>query len=128
MEYINSTGRRKTSVARAYLKAGNGDISINGKSLEAYFPKMTFQTIIKQPFTITETDGQYDVKIRVHGGGMTGQSEAIRHAISRALVQINEDFKKILKDKEFLTRDARMVERKKSGFLKARKQEQFRKR
>jgi len=78
MEYINSTGRRKTSVARAYLKAGNGDISINGKSLEAYFPKLTFQTIVKQPFTITETEGQYNVKIRVHGGGMTGQSEAIR--------------------------------------------------
>lgn len=128
MEYINSTGRRKTSVARAYLKAGNGDISINGKSLEEYFPTMMFQTQVKQPFNLTETDGQYDVKIRVHGGGMTGQAEAIRHAISRALVQVNEDFKKYLKDEGFLTRDARMVERKKAGFLKARKQEQFRKR
>ncbi len=128
MEMINSIGRRKSSTARIYVTKGNGKITINGKDLKDYFPMPSTQAVILDPLKIAESEGQYDIKITVDGGGFKGQSEAIRMAISRSLVKINEDFKKPLKDKKYLTRDAREVERKKFGKPKARKSFQFSKR
>ena len=128
MEVVHKIGRRKTSVARVYLSKGKGSYSINGKSLNEYFPTDTLQYKVNQPFTLTETSGSYDVKINVYGGGTTGQVEAIRLAISRALCQISEDNKPALKGEGLLTRDPRMVERKKFGQKKARKKFQFSKR
>ena len=128
MEVVHKIGRRKTSVARVYLSKGKGSYSINGKSLNDYFPTDTLQYKVNQPFTLTETSGSYDVKINVYGGGTTGQVEAIRLAISRALCQISEDNKPALKGEGLLTRDPRMVERKKFGQKKARKKFQFSKR
>ena len=128
MEVINKIGRRKTSVARLYLSAGNGDISINGRTLENYFPSEIHKIIIKQPFVIIEADGKYDIKVNVKGGGFKGQAEAIRLAVSRALCEVDEENRPPLKKEGFLTRDPRMVERKKYGRRKARRRFQFSKR
>lgn len=128
MEVVNKIGRRKTSVSRVYLSKGKGNVSINGKDLKSYFPTLGLQYRVHQPFEITKTEGQYDVKINVKGGGITGQAEAIRMSISRALVDINEEYKTDLKEFGLMTRDPRMVERKKPGQKKARKKFQFSKR
>jgi len=128
MEIINTVGRRKTSVSRVYLSAGKGEIKINGREFAEYFPVETLQIILKQPFaTISANDG-YDVKVNVRGGGITGQAEATRMAIARALCELNPEFRPALKKEGFLTRDSRMVERKKYGRAKARRRFQFSKR
>jgi small subunit ribosomal protein S9 len=128
MEIINTIGRRKKSVARIYMSKGKGKVVVNNKDYTVYFPIPTQQYKIQQPFMITETTGSYDVKVNVDGGGVTGQVEAIRLAISRALVEINEEYKPLLKAQSLMTRDPRMVERKKPGQKKARKKFQFSKR
>ncbi len=128
MEMINSIGRRKASTARVYVGKGSGKITVNGKDFKDYFPMALTQATITDPLKLAESEGQYDIKITVDGGGFKGQSEAIRMAISRSLVKINEDFKKPLKEKKYLTRDSREVERKKFGKPKARKSFQFSKR
>lgn len=128
MATIHKIGRRKTSVARAYVEEGNGNITINGKSLDDYFSTDVLKYKVKQPFLLTETLGKYDVVVNVKGGGITGQAEAIRLAISRVLTEINQEFRTILKPEGLLTRDPRMVERKKFGQKKARKKFQFSKR
>lgn len=128
MEMINAIGRRKSSVARVYLTKGEGNIQVNGKSYKEYFPQPHIQTRLLAPFETIEIENIYDLNVNVSGGGYKGQAEAIRMAISRALVQLNEDFRKPLKDQKFLTRDARVVERKKYGKPKARKSFQFSKR
>ena len=128
MEVINKIGRRKTSVARLYLSTGSGKISINGRTLENYFPSEIHKIIIKQPFVLLEADGKYDMKVIVNGGGFTGQAEAIRLAVSRAFCEIDLENRPPLKKEGFLTRDPRMVERKKYGRRKARKKFQFSKR
>ena len=128
MEVINKIGRRKTSVARLYLNAGNGNISINGRTLEDYFPSEIHKIIIKQPLVLIEADGKYDIKVNVSGGGFKGQAEAIRLAVSRALCELDEENRPPLKKEGFLTRDPRMVERKKYGRRKARRRFQFSKR
>jgi len=128
MEVINTIGRRKTAVARIYLSEGKGNVTVNNKDYKDYFPIPTLQYKVNQPFAITDTVGQYDVKVNVDGGGITGQVEAIRLAISRALVEINEEHKPLLKKEGLMTRDPRMVERKKPGQKKARKKFQFSKR
>ena len=128
MEIINAVGRRKASVARIFMKKGNGDLKINGKSLEVYFPQKHIQNKVREPLNVVEMAEAIDFKINVNGGGFKGQAEAIRLGISRALVKLNEDFKKPLRDKDFLTRDSRVVERKKFGKPKARKSFQFSKR
>lgn len=128
MEVISKIGRRKTSVARLYLSSGNGTISINDRTLEDYFPSDIHKIIIKQPLVLVESDGKYDIKINVNGGGFKGQAEAIRLAVSRALCEIDEENRPPLKKEGFLTRDPRMVERKKYGRRKARRRFQFSKR
>jgi len=128
MEVISKIGRRKTSVARLYLSAGNGNISINGRTLEDYFPSEIHKIIIKQPLVLVESDGKYDIKINVNGGGFKGQAEAIRLAVSRALCELDNENRPPLKKEGFLTRDPRMVERKKYGRRKARRKFQFSKR
>ena len=128
MEVVRKIGRRKTSVARLYLSSGNGDISINGRKLEDYFPSEIHKIIIKQPLVLVESDGKYDIKVNVAGGGFKGQAEAIRLAVSRALCDVNEEFRPPLKKEGFLTRDPSMVERKKYGRRKARRRFQFSKR
>ncbi len=121
-------GRRKNAVARVILRSGSGNVTVNKKEIEKYFPLKTNRDDILLPFTITETLGTYDVFANVKGGGYTGQSEAIRLGISRALVELNADFRPLLKVDSLLTRDSRMVERKKYGQPKARKRFQFSKR
>jgi small subunit ribosomal protein S9 len=128
MEVINTLGRRKTAVARVYLSKGNGKITVNNKDVKVAFPIDILQAKINQPFAATDTLGQYDVKVNVFGGGINGQAEAIRLGISRALVEISEDNKPNLRSEGLLTRDPRMVERKKPGRPKARKRFQFSKR
>ena len=129
MEQINAIGRRKAAVARIYLQQGKGNITVNGKDYKEYFPQQHIQGKITQPFRIIEVDNAiYDLKVNVDGGGIKGQAEAIRMAISRALVKLNEDFRSPLKSQKMLTRDARVVERKKYGKPKARKSFQFSKR
>ena len=128
MEIINTLGRRKTSVARVYMKEGKGDITINKRDFKEFFPLATLQSKVLQAFELTETTGKYDVTINVAGGGINGQAEAIRLGISRALVKINEEHKPTLKADGLMTRDPRMVERKKPGQPKARKKFQFSKR
>ena len=122
------TGKRKTSVARVILRPGDGKTWVNGKSLEVYFPRLMHRTIALSPLKTTELAGQYDLRVRVHGGGPSGQAGAVRHGIARALVEVNPDFRVLLKRQGFLTRDARQVERKKAGLHKARKAPQFSKR
>lgn len=128
MELINTIGRRKTSVARIYVKPGKGLIEVNDREMANYFPSPILQTIIKQPLVSTDVDNKYDIKVNVLGGGSTGQAEAIRLAIARALCEINIEYRPILKKEGFLTRDPRMVERKKYGKRKARRAFQFSKR
>jgi len=128
MEMINTIGRRKASVARIYLSKGSGKITINGKDYKEFFPLANIQHNITDPMKTVEVENQYDIKANVKGGGYKGQSEAIRMGISRALVKLNEDFRKPLKSKKYLMRDARVVERKKYGKPKARKSFQFSKR
>lgn len=128
MDVINSIGRRKTSVARIYLKPGNGEITVNDKSLESYFPTEILRVVVKQPLTTVESDGDYNININVGGGGFKGQAEAVRLAIARALCEVNPEFRSPLKSEGFLTRDPRMVERKKYGRRKARRRFQFSKR
>ncbi|HBH25708.1 MAG TPA: 30S ribosomal protein S9 [Cytophagales bacterium] len=128
MDTINTIGRRKSSVARVYLSDGKGDITVNGKPLKEYFPAEVLQIIVQQPFDVLDKEGQYDVNITVRGGGPTGQAEAIRMAISRALTEVDAENRPALKKEGFLTRDPRMVERKKYGRRKARRRFQFSKR
>ena len=122
------TGKRKTSVARVILRPGDGKTWINGKTLEEYFPRAVWQTIAVSPLKTAGLEGQYDLRVRVHGGGPSGQAGAVRHGVARALVEINPDFRVLLKRQGYLTRDARQVERKKAGLHKARKAPQFSKR
>jgi small subunit ribosomal protein S9 len=128
MEVTNTLGRRKASVARVYMTKGKGKITINNKDSKDYFPIPTQQYKLEQPFALTDTSGEYDVIANVDGGGTTGQVEAIRLGISRALVELDEDHKPKLKLHGLMTRDPRMVERKKPGQKKARKKFQFSKR
>lgn len=128
MEVIHKIGRRKTAVARVYVSQGKGTITVNKKDLAVYFPTATLQYKVKQPFTLTENENNYDVSINVFGGGITGQAEAVRLALSRALCEIDGEYRATLKPEGLLTRDPRMVERKKYGQKKARKKFQFSKR
>lgn len=128
MEIINTLGRRKTAVARVYLSKGKGEVIVNKKDYKEAFPIAVLQSKIVQPFQLTGTEGQYDVRVNVVGGGINGQVEAIRLGISRALVEVNEENKPLLKAEGLMTRDPRMVERKKPGQPKARKKFQFSKR
>lgn len=128
MEVVNTLGRRKTAVARIYLSAGSGAITVNKRDIKDYFPSEILQTIVNQPFAVSGELAKYDVKVNVKGGGIAGQAEAVRLAISRALCEISADFRPALKAEGFLTRDPRMVERKKYGRRKARRRFQFSKR
>lgn len=128
MQIINTIGRRKTSIARVYVKPGKGDIKINDRDLKEYFISEIHQTTVKQPFTISKVDGQYDVTVNVEGGGVKGQAEAVRLGIARALVQFSPETKPALRKEGIMTRDSRMVERKKPGRRKARRKFQFSKR
>ncbi|MEO1513977.1 MAG: 30S ribosomal protein S9 [Bacteroidota bacterium] len=128
MEMINATGRRKAAVARVYLTKGEGKIVVNGKDYKEYFPQAHIQAHVSDPFATVGVENIYDLKVNVNGGGFKGQAQAIRMAIARALVKLNEDFRSPLKSKKYLTRDARVVERKKYGKPKARKSFQFSKR
>ena len=122
------TGRRKKSIARVYLTPGKGDIVINKRPIDEYFGLETLKVIVRQPMVATETVDKYDVLVNVHGGGYTGQAGAIRHGIARALLQVDADFRPVLKKAGFLTRDPRMKERKKYGLKAARRAPQFSKR
>ena len=128
MEVINTLGRRKTAVARAYVQKGNGTMVINKKDYKDYFTTSALQYKITQAFGVTKTLGEYDVKVNVKGGGVTGQAEAVRLAIARALVEIDANLKPLLKVDGLMTRNPKMVERKKPGQKKARKRFQFSKR
>jgi len=128
MEIINTIGRRKTSIARVYVKLGKGQIIVNDRELNDYFQSEILQTTVKQALTLVKADGQYDVTVNVEGGGNKGQAEAIRLGIARALVNINTENRPPLKKEGLLTRDSRMVERKKPGRRKARRKFQFSKR
>jgi len=128
MEVIHKIGRRKTAVARIYLVPGKGAITVNKKDVKDYFPSATLQYKINQPFALTDNEGNFDVKVNVFGGGITGQAEAIRLALSRAMCELDEENRGVLKPEGLLTRDPRMVERKKFGQKKARKKFQFSKR
>ena len=129
MEKKNALGRRKSAVARVYLSAGQGNVTINGRALEDYFKEDALRYIVNQPFAVTNTEGQFDVKVNIVGGGIKGQAEAIRLGISRALSDLDrEAYRSALKAEGFLTRDAREVERKKPGQPGARRRFQFSKR
>jgi small subunit ribosomal protein S9 len=128
MEVIHKIGRRKTAVARVYLAKGKGKITVNKKDVAVYFPTATLQYKINQPLAMTNNDGNFDITVNVYGGGITGQAEAIRLALSRAMCEIDAENRLILKPEGLLTRDPRMVERKKFGQKKARKKFQFSKR
>ena len=128
MNIINKSGRRKTAIARIYMKAGNGNITVNGRDYKEYFPTGTLQYVVNQAFAIAKVEGQYDVKVNLTGGGIKGQAEAVRLAISKALCDINPENRSELKAEGLMRRDPRMVERKKPGQPKARKRFQFSKR
>lgn len=128
MDVINSLGRRKASVARIYMSKGKGNVTVNGRDFKQYFNTAILHHKVEQPFNITETAGQWDVSATVNGGGINGQAEAVRLGISRALVMVNEEYKPALRAQGLVTRDPRMVERKKPGQKKARKRFQFSKR
>ncbi len=128
MESVNAVGRRKAAVARVIVKEGNGQITINKRPLEKYFPSSILQYIVKQPLTTLDVAEKYDIKVNLDGGGYKGQAEALRLAIARALVKINPEDKHTLRVEGFMTRDPRVVERKKPGRPKARKRFQFSKR
>ena len=128
MEISNTSGRRKTSVARIYMQAGQGNITINDRDMKSYFSNELLENVVNQPLAILEQVGQYDIKVNVKGGGISAQAEAIRLAITKALVSDNEETRPALKKEGFMTRDPRMVERKKFGKRKARRSFQFSKR
>ena len=128
MEVINKIGRRKTAVARIYMTPGKGEIKVNGRDYKEYFPFEVHQIVLQQPFQTINAGESYDVKVNVRGGGIKGQAEAVRMAIARALVEYNGENRSALKKEGFLTRDPRMVERKKYGRRKARRRFQFSKR
>ena len=128
MEVIHKIGRRKTAVARVYVSEGKGTITVNKKDLNTYFPTATLQYKVNQPLALTNNEGNFDVKVNVFGGGVTGQAEAVRLALSRAMCELDEENRVILKPEGLLTRDPRMVERKKFGQKKARRKFQFSKR
>jgi small subunit ribosomal protein S9 len=128
MDSINTIGRRKTAVARLYLESGKGKILVNDQELDKYFPSDIHTIIVKQPLTLLELDGKYDFHVNVDGGGFKGQAEAIRLAVARALCEIDAEYRPPLKKEGFLSRDPRMVERKKYGRRKARRKFQFSKR
>lgn len=128
MKVVNSIGRRKAAVARIYVKEGSGIITINKRELKEYFPQSGLQYIVMQPLKTINVEATYDINVNLDGGGITGQAEALRLAISRALVKIDEEAKPALKAEGFMTRDSRVVERKKPGQPKARKRFQFSKR
>ena len=128
MEVVNALGRRKSAVARVYVSEGTGKITINKRDLAEYFPSTILQYVVKQPLSTLGVEEKYDIKVNVYGGGFTGQSQALRLAIARALVKINADDKKALRAEGFMTRDSRVVERKKPGRPKARRRFQLSKR
>ena len=128
MEQINALGRRKAAIARVFVKEGTGKITINKRDLTEYFPSPILQFVVKQPLTLLDVTEKYDIKANLTGGGFTGQSQALRLAIARALVKINAEDKKALRAEGFMTRDSRVVERKKPGQPKARRRFQFSKR
>ncbi len=128
MDVIHKIGRRKTAVARVYISKGKGNITVNDKDFKSYFTTGTLQYKVNQPLALTENLGNFDIKVNVYGGGVTGQAEAVRLALSRAMCELNEENRTILKQEGLLTRDPRMVERKKFGQKKARKKFQFSKR
>lgn len=127
IEY-NATGRRKSSIAQVFMKPGSGKITVNKRPLNKYYPYETMKMIVQQPLNVVAVNGKYDITIRVRGGGISGQAAAIRHGISRALVKVNSDFRAKLKKEGLLTRDSRVVERKKYGQKGARARFQFSKR
>ncbi len=128
MEVINTIGRRKTSVARIYMSSGKGQVSVNGRDIKEYFTTEVLQNIVKYPLEVVEEAGKVDLNVNVSGGGFKGQAEATRMAIARALCEVNPDYRPALKQEGLLTRDPRMVERKKYGRRKARRRFQFSKR
>lgn len=128
MEVTNKSGRRKTAVARIYMQSGDGKVTINGKDINNFFPSPLLQYEVNLPLSLTENLGKYDIQVNVNGGGPKGQAQAIRLALSKALVEINAENRSLLKPDGLLTRDSRMVERKKPGQKKARKKFQFSKR
>lgn len=128
MAVVNALGRRKSAVARVYIEEGNGKITINKRDLTEYFPSPILQFVVKQPLNLLDVAEKYDIKVNLQGGGYTGQSQALRLAIARALVKINAEDKKALRAEGFMTRDSREVERKKPGRPKARRRFQFSKR
>ncbi|MCK4568711.1 MAG: 30S ribosomal protein S9 [Bacteroidales bacterium] len=128
MDVLNVLGRRKKAIARIYLQEGKGEITINKRDWKEYFPTSILQYVVQQPFLLTKTESKYDIKANLDGGGITGQAEALRLAISRALIEIDPEYRPILKSNGLLKRDPRMVERKKPGQKKARKKFQFSKR
>lgn len=127
-DWNNGTGRRKSSVARVFLKKGSGKITVNGKDIEEYFGRQTSIMIAKQPLVLTENEESFDIMVNVHGGGESGQAGATRHGITRALIDYSEELKPVLKKAGYVTRDAREVERKKVGLRGARRRKQFSKR
>jgi len=128
MDVINALGRRKKAIARVFIEDGKGGIIINGKDWKEYFPTSILQYVVQQPFILTNTESKYDLKVNIDGGGITGQAEALRLAIARALIKIDPEYRPVLKTNGLLRRDPRMVERKKPGQKKARKKFQFSKR
>jgi small subunit ribosomal protein S9 len=128
MEVINTIGRRKAAIARVYMSDGKGQIIVNGRDFKDYFPDKLLHYVVEQPLNLLELRNTYDIKVNLVGGGMTGQAEALRLGISRALIKINPDYKPALRAEGFVTRDPRVVERKKPGQPKARKRFQFSKR
>jgi small subunit ribosomal protein S9 len=127
-DYYYGTGRRKSSVARVFIKAGSGNIVVNGKPVDLYFSRETGRMIVRQPLVLTERVANFDIMVNVNGGGETGQAGAVRHGITRALIEYDAGLKGALKKAGLVTRDAREVERKKVGFHKARRRKQFSKR
>ncbi|AYH42857.1 30S ribosomal protein S9 [Azoarcus sp. DN11] len=128
VQYNYGTGRRKTAVARVFIKPGTGNIVVNGKPVDEFFSRETGRMIVRQPLTLTENANRFDVLVNVTGGGESGQAGAVRHGITRALIEYDADLKSVLRKAGFVTRDAREVERKKVGFRKARRRKQFSKR
>ena len=128
MEVYNATGRRKTAIARVYMKEGTGQVTVNKRDVKEYFPTSVLQYTVKQAFEVTQTENKFDLNVNLDGGGYKGQAEALRMAIARALVKLNPEYRKALKDKGLLRRDPRMVERKKPGQPGARRRFQFSKR
>ncbi|MBW7862203.1 MAG: 30S ribosomal protein S9 [Rhodocyclaceae bacterium] len=128
VSYNYGTGRRKTAVARVFIKPGSGNIVVNGKPVDEFFSRETGRMVVRQPLVLTENEARFDIMVNVDGGGESGQAGAIRHGITRALIDYDGDLKAVLRKAGFVTRDAREVERKKVGFRKARRRKQFSKR